>query len=599
MALVAAVALGLTTPSQAAAPAPGPGQVASAPGSYILRAAPGRLAELTALLAGRGIVVRQRISLIDAVVADLPAGAAAQLRLSPVLASVTPNEAVSMLGSTGTSSKTSTQSSGTGSTQTSVEPYAPAADAGSLFTVETLTGVRSWWAKYTGAGIDVALVDSGVAPVAGLNATGKVVNGPDLTPESQSTSTASLDTYGHGTHMAGIIAGRDAAATPATGSGDSTNFMGVAPGARIVSVKVADARGNSDVSQVIAGISWVVEHAKDPGMNVRVMNLSFGTNGTQVYTADPLTYAVEVAWRKGIVVVASAGNGGGQNNGDRLTNPAADPFVIAVAADDLNGTAALNDDTIPAFSSRGDGSRNPDLAAPGAHLQSLRVPGSYVDHAFGSSGRINDRFFRGSGTSQAAAFVSGSAALLLQKYPTLTPDQVKAMLVASSTKLTSTTSTAQGAGLLDLNKLANSPVKAATQTFAKAVGNGSLHAARGNAILSIDGISLTGENDIFGAHYDSVAMAPRLSAGRSWTGGTFNRTNWTGTAWNSAGTNWGTATWSGRSWAGRSWAGRTWASGTWTGSGWSAGSWAGSGWAGATWAASTWTGRTWADNEWR
>ena len=274
--------------------------------------------------------------------------------------------------------------------------------------------------------------------------------------------------------------------------------------------------------------------------------------------------------------------------------------MIAVGADDLNGTATQSDDIDPGLLQP---RRRHPQPRPGRPRRARAEPAGArllrrLD-AFGSSGQIDDRFFRGSGTSQAAAFVSGSAALLLQKYPTLTPDQVKAMLVASSTKLTSTTTTAQGAGLLDLNKLANSPVKAATQTFAKAVGNGSLHAARGNAILSIDGISLTGENDIFGAHYDSVAMAPRLSAGRSWTGGTFNGTNWTGTTWNSAGTNWGTSTWSGRTWAGRSWAGRTWASGTWTGSGWSAGSWAGSGWAGATWAASTWTGRTWADNEWR
>jgi serine protease AprX len=339
-----------------------------------------------------------------------------------------------------------------------------------------------------------------------------------------------------------------------------------------------------------------------------VMNLSFGTNGTQVYTADPLTFAIEVAWRKGIVVVASAGNGGGQDNGDRLTNPAADPFVVAVAADDLKGTASLADDAIAPFSSRGDGKRNPDLAAPGAHLQSLRVPGSYVDATYGSTGLVNDRFFRGSGTSQAAAFVSGTVALLLQKYPALTPDQVKAMLLASSTRLTSTTTRAQGAGLLDLDKLAAGPVRTAGQTYPPAVGNGSIHAARGNAILSLDGISLTGENDIFGLHYDSVAMAPLLSGSRSWTGGTFNGTGWTSTAWSSTGTSWATTTWTGlswtgrswagRSWAGRSWAGRSWAAGTWTGSGWTGGSWTGSGWAGATWAASTWTGRAWADNDW-
>jgi serine protease AprX len=587
VALVAAAALGLTAPSQAATAGPGTTGAVGAPGSYIVRATPGHLAELTRLLAAQGVAVRERINLIDAVVADLPAGAAARLRGTSGVASVSRNEAVSMMA---LAPLPPSQSPPT---------FNAATDAGSLYTVETLTGVRNWWSKYTGAGIDVALVDSGVAPVNGLDAAGKVVNGPDLTPESQNTGTATLDTSGHGTHMAGIIAGRDALATPATGATDTENFMGVAPDARIVSVKVADARGNSDVSQVIAGISWVVEHAKAPGMNIRVLNLSFGTNGTQVYTADPLTYAVEVAWRKGIVVVASGGNGGGQNNGDRLTNPAADPFVLAVAADDLKGTASLSDDVIAPFSSRGDGKRNPDLSAPGVHLQSLRVPGSYVDASYGSGGKINERFFRGSGTSQAAAFVSGAVALLLQKYPSLTPDQVKAMLLASSTKLTTTTTTAQGAGLLDLNKLAAGSVRTATQTFSPGIGNGSIHAARGNAILSLDGVALTGENDIFGLHYDSVAMAPLLASGKSWTGGTFNGTNWTGTAWNSTGTTWGTTSWTGRSWAGRSWAGRTWASGTWTGSAWTGGNWAGSTWSGATWAASTWTGRTWADNEWK
>src|SRR6185437_1256466 len=125
-----------------------------------------------------------------------------------------------------------------------------------------------------------------------------------------------LDTYGHGTHMAGIIAGHDAGINPATNQGNSTVFLVVAPAARIVSVKVADAHGNSDVSQVIAGIDWVVQHAKDPGLNIRVLNLSFGTNSGQAAGIDPLAYAVEQAWKHGIVVVASAGNTGYQRGGN-------------------------------------------------------------------------------------------------------------------------------------------------------------------------------------------------------------------------------------------------------------------------------------------
>src|SRR6202011_4121177 len=109
-------------------------------------------------------------------------------------------------------------------------------------------------------------IDSGVAPVQGLNNPGQVLNGPDLTAESQHSSTVSLDTFGHGTFMAGLIAGHDAGVDPAASVLDSTSYLGVAPGARIVSVKVADARGMTDVSQVIAGIDWVVQHAHDPGM---------------------------------------------------------------------------------------------------------------------------------------------------------------------------------------------------------------------------------------------------------------------------------------------------------------------------------------------
>ena len=575
--VVVAGSLGVTASGLPATAATGRGPApraatASPAGSYIVRALPGRVDELTAELARRGLRTGRRIAIIDAVVVHLPAGAADRLRADSQVASVTANSAVQMLAST----------------------YNPVADANSLYSSQKATSVRSraWPAGITGAGVDVALIDSGVTPVAGLSDAGKILNGPDLTPESQNASTRYLDTYGHGTHMAGIIAGHDAGV--AVSASDTTHFLGVAPNARIVSVKVADARGNSDVSQVIAGIDWVVQHAKDPGMNIRVLNLSFGTNSTQDYTLDPLAYAAEVAWRKGIVVVTSAGNGGSAQE-QRLTNPASNPFLIAVGADDTHNTANEADDTIPAFSSVGDGNRNPDLIAPGVHVQSLRVPGSYIDSQYAGSGAIDARFFRGSGTSQAAAFASGIAALLVQYRPNLTPDEIKATLIGTANPIPKASPQAQGGGVIDFPP-SGDVVTGARQKFTASTGLGTLDGARGDSRLILDGVTLTGEKDINGQAFNAAAMAAAEAAGTSWTGGTWNGKSWAGSAW--AGKSWAAGTWAGKSWAGSAWAGKSWAAGTWAGKSWASTNWSGSSWAGSSWAGKTWAGKSWADNVW-
>src|SRR5438093_6509607 len=191
--------------------------------------------------------------------------------------------------------------------------YDPASDVNSMASTTDYTGAQAWWAAgYTGQGVDVALIDSGVAPVQGLNSAGKVISGPDLSLESQAPNLANLDTFGHGTFMAGLIAGRDPGLTDAYETAPATAYRGMAPDARIVSIKVATADGGTDVSQVIAAIDWVVQHAHDTGMNIRVLNLSYGTNSSQSYVSDPLAYAAEAAWKSGIVVVASAGNLGVQ-----------------------------------------------------------------------------------------------------------------------------------------------------------------------------------------------------------------------------------------------------------------------------------------------
>jgi len=454
-------------------------------------------------------------------------------------------------------------------------------------TATAVGATAAWAAGITGAGVDVALVDSGVTPVQGLAGSGKVVNGPDVSVDSQNPSTRYLDGFGHGTFMAGLIGGRDPGADP-TRPGSS--YLGLAPDARIVNVKVGSGSGAVDVSQVIAGIDWVVQHRHDNGLNIRVLNLSIGTNGAQSYQLDPLAYAAEVAWASGIVVVAAAGNAGAVDG--HLDDPASDPFVIAV------GAAGASNLVVAAFSSIGDGTRNPDLIAPGSHLQGLRVPGSYIDQNFPSAA-FGDRFFRGSGTSEAAALTSGAAALLLQKRPDLKPGQVKAILMQTAAALPLVAVQAQGAGLLKLAAGVGDAlsVPGGWQGFTPSAGNGSLEKARGTRHVTVGGVPLTGEEDIFGHAFSSADHASQSAAGQGWgADGSWNGTTWSGTTW--SGTTWSGTTWSGTTWSGTTWSGTTWSGTTWSGTTWSGTTWSGTTWSGTTWSGTTWSGQIWSNYSW-
>jgi serine protease AprX len=461
-------------------------------------------------------------------------------------------------------------------------------------------GAPAVWAKrdaagrrVTGQGVGVALIDSGIAPVKGLGQAGKVINGPDLSIESQAVNLRNQDTFGHGTHMAGIIAGRDPEVAVGN-ENDPRYFVGVAPDARLVNLRVAAADGAVDVSQVIAAIDWAITHRNDAGVNIRVINLSFGTDSLQDPKYDPLSYAVEAAWRAGIVVVVSVGNDGPTDT--RVGNPALNPYVIAVGGSDIAGTLGRNDDTIGAFSTRGNTTRHADLVAPGRSIVSLRDPGSYVDVNY-PGGLVTDgtgRFFKGSGTSQAAAVVSGAAALLLQQRPTLTPDQVKKLLMSTATPMTGVDAVAQGAGELNINAAsAAATPTTATQTFTRALGTGTLEGARGTAHIadSESGVELTGERDIMGRAWNPATWTVASAAGKAWTGGSWNGAVWAGTGW--TGTSWATTTWSGTTWTARTWSGSTWTARTWSSAGWT-----GSGWTARTWSASTWQARTWSGSYW-
>jgi serine protease AprX len=387
-------------------------------------------------------------------------------------------------------------------------------------------GLPSANARYRGAGVAVALVDTGVAAVADLGP--RVIERVDFTSERDG-----LDRYGHGTHMAGLIAG----------DGLSSNglWRGAAPAADIVSVKVAGADGSTDVSTVLAGLQWVV--GNENRLHIRVLNVSFGTDSTQSAAIDPLNYAVEQVWRSGVFVVVSAGNRGPAPG--TVNKPGDDPYVLTVGAADAAGAVAD-------FSSRGpttDGFAKPDLIAPGTSIVSIRVPGSTVDVARPAA-RVDEAYFKGTGTSQATAIVSGIAALLFEANPSLTPDQAKAALTQSASPVAQAGS---GAGLVAAQgalDAALAPGLPANDGLAPSTGLGSLEASRGSYHVLADPAAtgtmtpLTGEVDVLGRPWDA----------KTWSAGFWSSLSWDPAVW-------AAASWS--SWDAKTWSAKTWSASTW------------------------------------
>jgi len=305
----------------------------------------------------------------------------------------------------------------------------------------------------TGAGVTVAVLDSGIQS-ARADIQGRTVAAADFAGDADTTE----DGCGHGTHVAGIIAGDG---TASTGPAFFRTFYGIAPQAGLVNVRVLDGAGRGTVSSVIQGIAWTVAHKSDYG--IRVLNLSLGHPVGERCATDPLCLAVEAAWKAGIVVVCAAGNGGRagaagdfpqDNEGwgtayGSIQSPANDPYVITVGA--MKSTDGVrDDDTVATYSSRGpsrlDFVLKPDLVAPGNRIISVNANGSTLDTRFGVIDGVGlseystltdapaDTYLRLSGTSMAAPVVAGAAALLLQSDPTLTPDTIKTRLMISADK---------------------------------------------------------------------------------------------------------------------------------------------------------------------
>jgi len=440
--------------------------------------------------------------------------------------------------------------------------------------------------QFDGSGVAVAVLDTGVVDSADLG--NRVIARVDFTADHDG-----VDRYGHGTHMAGIIAG--------DGTNSGGQYMGVATGAKIVSVKIAGANGATDVSAVIAGIQWVVAHKAQ--YNIRVLNLSYGTDSKQSYLVDPLDYAVEQAWFAGILVVVAAGNRG--PDAGTIAKPADDPFVLTVGAANTRSSVDRSDDVAASFSSRGptqDGFAKPDLVAPGISIVSIRDPGSTIDQVHPTA-RVGQSYFKGTGTSQAAAVISGIAARLFQQSPGLSPNVAKKILMVAAFKDLNSMNGA-GKGLAD-GKAAHDVLAGgwnipANGGIVRSNGTGSLEQSRGSFHVYVDRSSdglgaedadqaldpLTGEIDALGNRWADLGWK-----NVSLVGGQLTNLGWANTGWSAS-------AWTNLGWTNDGWSGSDWKGFAWTNLGWDNLGWDNLGWDNLGWDNLGWLNNGWDNNGW-
>ncbi|HTT54964.1 MAG TPA: S8 family peptidase [Streptosporangiaceae bacterium] len=489
----------------------------------VIVTASGLLSPVTAVLQVGGSVLTQ-FHLIAGVVATIPAAVAPVLGALPGI-TVTPDASVTIQ-----------------SVPESTGPHTPS-DA---FLAQTGAN-RLAASGDTGQGVTVAVLDTGIDQLPDFS--GRLAGGADLTGEGNPFQ----DDYGHGTFVAGLIAGN--------GASSNGQYSGEAPGANLVSIKVAGASGQTDLGTVIEGLQWAVDHQGTYG--IKVLNLSLGFQPTQSTLVDPLDQAVQAVWDAGITVVASAGNAGPFNG--TILSPGDDPLVITVGALDDMASPSASGDEMTNFSSVGptspDGWAKPDLVTSGESVVSLAAPGSTIYDDYPSA-RIGAANLAGSGTSFATAITSGAAALVLADNPGLTPDQVKARLLGNTNPGPVGNPFVDGHGALNADAAATSGPMDLSQT--------------GLVLPTLPGISVplspARPFDTWNTGlWSGLPPVETPSAGPAADG-----LNWNGAAWNG----W---VWNELAWDRRAWAGAYWNGSAWTGSAWDGTAWDGSPWSGAAW----------------
>lgn len=391
------------------------------------------------------------------------------------------------------------------------------------------------WQSTTGTGVTVALVDTGVSDDVKEDfsdaAGGLRVQWVTTNPNNSATE----DGFGHGSHVGGVIAGYSTKTQPAG------KYIGIAPEANLLSVRIADDAGNATVGDLMAGLEFVDDNRAT--YNIRVLNLSVTSSVAQSYKVDPIDAAVELLWFHGVVVVVAAGNLGDAADAVHYP-PANDPFVITVGAFDDMGTASLNDDRLASWSSRGktqDGFAKPEVLAPGANIVSPVSPSSYLARTYSQHivEQHNQAYFRMSGTSMAAGVVSGLAALILEDHPQWKPGEVKDVL------LETTRSVRGDKGVLADRAVAFTGVPESTD-------NG----LTPSYIL----LAALGVNE---ADFSGIRWVDAVFDGIRWSGLELNGIRWNQVDW--SGIRWSGIRWSGIRWGGLDFEGIRWSGIRWSG----------------------------------
>ena len=290
---------------------------------------------------------------------------------------------------------------------------------------------------YTGKGIGIAIIDTGLYPHRDFL---KPNNRIKAFKDFANKKLLPYDDNGHGSFVAGVAAG--------SGYVSRGKYQGIAPGADIIAIKALDRRGSGHTSDILAALQWVADHYEK--YNIRVLSLSLGTEAKRISGIDAMVRAAEALWDKGIVVVAAAGNSGPESR--TITSPGVSSKIITVGAVDDRRTIDISDDVIADFSSRGPVSNRvkPDIVAPGVGVISVKN-----DTEYQSGQRIRSlatSYTTLSGTSVATPIVSGGAALLLEKYPSWTPNQIKEALMNNAISVDGNPN-AEGKGIINLQKI--------------------------------------------------------------------------------------------------------------------------------------------------
>ncbi len=525
----AAVAAALACTSIAGVPA-----ASASLSETVIVTATGLLSPVTAVLEVGGTVLVQ-YHLIDGVEALIPSIEEPVLAALPGI-TVTPDVSVNAQ-----------------STMESAGPHTPS-DA---FLQET-GSTRLASGGDTGQGVTVAVLDTGIDKLPDFS--GRLVGGVDLT----NGNSPYLDSDGHGTFVAGLIAGN--------GTSSNGQYSGEAPGAKLVSIKVAGADGTTHLGTLISGLQWAVDHQGSYG--IKVVNISLGFQPDNSTVNNPVDQAVEAVWNSGIAVVASAGNAGPFNG--TILSPGDDPLVITTGALDDMATVSITDDQMNDFSSAGptspDGWVKPDLVTSGRSVVSLAAPGSTIYNNYPSA-RIGSANFVGSGTSFSAAITTGAAALVLAANPGLTPNQIKARLLGNADPGPVGNPFVDGHGTLNAYAAATSSPMNFNQSAAHLIPS-----SRGTTVS----LSPTRPVDTWNTN---------LWPGTSWNQGPPDGWAWNGWAWN--GGDWNSWVWTGRAWNGGDWTGAAWNGEDWTGRAWNGAGWTGSTWGGTAWAGSAWNSSAW------